>query len=62
MCGTVFGLTWILAGIGLVIMGALGKTIDIGHKRHFPVKGVSAVLVGIVAIIIGIALINMSID
>lgn len=62
MCGTVFGFIWILAGIGLVITGALGKTIDIGQRMRFLVKGVSAVLVGIVAIIIGIALINMSID
>ena len=62
MCGTVFGLIWILAGIFAVIMGALGKAVDIGHKKRFLVKGVSAVVVGIVAVIIGIALINMSID
>jgi hypothetical protein len=62
MCGTVYGLSWILAGIGLVIIGALGKTINIGHNRPILVKGISAVVVGIVAVIVGIALINMSID
>ena len=62
MCGTVFGLIWLLAGIFAVIMGLLGKTIDIGYKRRYLVQGASAVAVGVVAVIIGIAIIYMSID
>ena len=53
MCGYLFGIVWILGGIAAIIQGARGKSIDIGHKRRYLLGGSSAVIVGIVAIIIG---------
>jgi hypothetical protein len=55
MCLNILGIAWILAGIGVTILGAKGKSVNIGWKRANYVQGSSAVAYGIFAIIVGIA-------
>ena len=62
MCGTIFGLTWIAGGIGAIILGLLGKSVDIGWKKSTQLRGAGAVVVGVIAIIVGVALIAMAFD
>lgn len=62
MCGTIFGLVWILGGIGAIILGLLGKPVDIGWKKSVQVRGVEAVVVGVAAIVVGVVLIAMTVD